>query len=108
MHASQMVSLKSVLKVFIKFTGKHLCRSHFFQKIADGRLVKLLKRCSCTGIFCEFCKNFNTFFTEHLLATAFNDVLSNYVGNVVYCQTFLFLSIFDRSFVRASFRDLVL
>ena len=35
----QRCSIKiGVLKNFAKFTGKHLCQSLFFNKVADGRL----------------------------------------------------------------------
>ena len=43
---------KGVLKTFPKFTGKHLCQSFFFNKVAGLEISK------------------NTFFTEHLCATA--------------------------------------
>ena len=47
---------KDILKNFTKFTGKHLCQSLFFNKVADIRPFS-----------CGFCKIFrNTFFTEHL------------------------------------------
>ena len=49
---------KGVLRNFAKVTGKHLCQSLFFNKVA---LVS----------FCEFCEIFkNTFFTGHNLETA--------------------------------------
>ena len=32
---------KGVLKNFVKFTGKHLCQSLFFNKIAGLKLTKL-------------------------------------------------------------------
>ena len=35
---------KGVLKNFAKFTGKHLCQSLFFNKVAGLRPVTLLKR----------------------------------------------------------------
>ena len=56
---------KGVLRNFAKFTGKHLCHL-FFNKIA------LKKRLWHTHVFsCEFCKlSKNTFFVEHLWATA--------------------------------------
>ena len=48
---------KPALKSFAKFTGKHLCRSLLFSKIAGWRLRH---RC-----LCEFCEVFkNTFFTD--------------------------------------------
>ena len=47
---------KGVLRNFIKFTGKHLCQSLFFNKVAGLRPKD------------NFFKN--TFFTEHLWTTA--------------------------------------
>ena len=47
---------KGVLRNFAKFTGKHLCQSLFFNKVAGQ------KRGSSTGVSCEFCKiSKNTF-----------------------------------------------
>ena len=62
---------KGVLKNFTKFTGKHLCQRLFFNKV-PGQACNFIKKESLTQVFsCEFCKNFkNTFFTEHLRATA--------------------------------------
>ena len=53
---------KGVLGNFTKFTGKHLCQSLFFNKVAET-LAQVFS--------CEFCQiSKNTFFTEHLRATA--------------------------------------
>ena len=54
---------KGVLKNFAKLTGKHLCQSLFFNKVKKETLSQVF---SCE--FCEISKN--TFFTEHLWATA--------------------------------------
>ena len=35
---------KGVLRNFAKFTGKHLCQSLFFNKVADLRSTTLLKK----------------------------------------------------------------
>ena len=35
---------KGVLRNFAKFTGKHLCQSHFFKKVVGLRPATLLKR----------------------------------------------------------------
>ena len=52
---------KDVLKNFVKFRGKHMCRSLFLNKV--------------TGLFyqkCEFCEIFkNSFFTESALASEY-------------------------------------
>ena len=62
---------KVVLRNFTKFTGKHLCQSLFFNKVPGLGLQLYLKRDSGTGVSCEFCEiSKNTFFTEHLWATA--------------------------------------
>ena len=47
-----------LLKNFVRFTGKHLCRSLFFNKVVK-------KKVWCLSVSCElskFCKN--TFYTE--------------------------------------------
>ena len=49
---------KGVLRNFTKFTGKHLCQSLFFNKVAET----LAQVFSCE--FCEISKN--SFFTEQL------------------------------------------
>ena len=56
---------KGVLRDFTKFTGKDLCQSLFFNKVA-GLTLALVFSCE----FCEISKN--TFFTEHLWTTASN------------------------------------
>ena len=71
---------KGVLRNFENFTGKYLCQSFFFHKVADLRPATLLKkrlwhRC----FFSEFCEiSNNTFFTEYLLATASDYFNSNF------------------------------
>ena len=71
---------KGVFKNFAKFTGKHMCQGLLFNKIAAIGFAKS----------CEFCVIFkNTFFTEHLPATAsecfnsFKCSLSKYSKGVV-------------------------
>ena len=65
---------KGVLKNFTKFTGKHLCWKHlrwclFFYKVAG---LNFIKKTPTQVFYCEFCEIFkNTFFTEHLPATAY-------------------------------------
>ena len=55
---------KCLLGNFSKFTGKHLCQSPFFNKVADLRPATLFKKETLAQVFsCEFwgiCKN--TFF----------------------------------------------
>ena len=58
----------SVLTNFVKFTGKGLCQSLFFKKVA----CKFYKKETLAQVFSsEFCKIFkNSFFTEHQRTTA--------------------------------------
>ena len=42
---------KGVLRNVVKFTGKHLCQSLFFNKAADLRCPSSLKQDSGTGVF---------------------------------------------------------
>ena len=58
---------KSVLRNFTKFTGKQLCQSLFFNKVAGLRFATLLKK-RLWHISGEISKNI--FFTEHLWETA--------------------------------------
>ena len=47
---------KCVLKNFTIFTGKHLCQSLFFNKVAGLRLATLLKLTLAQVFSCEFCE----------------------------------------------------
>ena len=60
-----------LLRNFAKFTGKHLCQSLFFNKVA-GWCLNFIKKLTLAQVFSyEFCKTSkNSFFTEHLRATA--------------------------------------
>ena len=52
-----------VLRNFTKFTGKHLCQSLFFNKVAAQTLAQVFS--------CEFCEIFkNILFTENFRVTA--------------------------------------
>ena len=66
----EMFYKKGVLKFFAKLTGKHLCQSLFFNKVA-GLSVQLFEKGTLTKMFfCEFSKiSKNTFFTNDLLET---------------------------------------
>ena len=83
---------KGALRNFIKFTGKHLCQSLFFNKVADLRLATLLKkrlwhRC----FYCEFCEiSKNTFFDKTPLVAA-SDLLSRYLSLRKKLSTFTLL-----------------
>ena len=54
---------KGVLRNFAKFTGKHLCQSLFFNKVA-GTACNFIKKETLAQVFsCQFCEIFNnTFF----------------------------------------------
>ena len=70
-RATGSVPKKIVLKYFAKFTGRHLCRSHFFNKVA-GLQPARLKETPPQVFSCEFCEiSKNTFHTEHLRTIAF-------------------------------------
>ena len=58
-------------KNFTEFTGKHLCQSLCFNKVA-GSTCNLIKKEIVTMMFsCEFCEiSMSAFFTEHLRTTA--------------------------------------
>ena len=64
----QMCSVKLVLKNFTKFTGKHLCQSLFFNKIAALRPATLLKKSPWHRCFPVKVVKFprTSFLTEHI------------------------------------------
>ena len=67
----QRCSVKNgVFRNFTKFAGKKLVPESFFNKVAGLR--QFIKKETLVQVFsCEFCKiSKNTFFTEHLRATA--------------------------------------
>ena len=63
---------KCVLRIFTKFTGKHLCQSLFFNNIIIKFCKNFIKKETLAQVFsCEFCEiSLNIFFTEHLWTTA--------------------------------------
>ena len=65
---------KGVLRNFAKFTGKQLCQSLFFNKVAGLRpeACNFIKKETLAKVFsCDFCKiSKNTFFTECFRTTA--------------------------------------
>ena len=62
---------KGVLRNIAKFTGKHLCQSLFFNKVAVLRSVTIKKETLVQVFSCEFWEiSINTSYTEHLSATA--------------------------------------
>ena len=54
---------KGVLRNFVKLTGKHLCQSLFFNKVADLKYIK--KETLEQLFFCEFCKILRTLFLQN-------------------------------------------
>ena len=62
---------KGVLRNFTKFTGKHLCQSLFFNKVA-GQACNFIKKETLAQAFsCEFCEiSKNTFFHRTPLVAA--------------------------------------
>ena len=62
---------KRFLRNFAKFTGKHLCQSLFFNKVA-GAASNFIKKETLARVFsCKFCEiSKKTLFTEHVSATA--------------------------------------
>ena len=56
------------LKISQKLTGKHLCCSLFFNKLAGSKAFNFIKKETPTQVFSsEYYEIFkNTFFTEHL------------------------------------------
>ena len=72
---------KGVLKNFPKFTGKHLCQSLFFNKVAGLRPATLLKRDSGADVFLWILRNFyEHFFYRTRRMTAY--VYSKWVINL--------------------------
>ena len=57
--------IKGLLRNLAKFTGKHLCQSLFFNKVAD---LAFIKKETLTQVFsCEFCEiSKKSFRTEDL------------------------------------------
>ena len=75
---------KCVLRKIAKFTGKYLCQSLFFKKVAGLR--SLLKKETTAQVFsCEFCKiSKNIFFAEHTWANASETYKERNVVNFSY------------------------
>ena len=71
-------SVVGALENFAKFTGKHLCQSLFFNKVA-GAACNFIKKETLAQMFsCEFCEIFkNTFFKRTPLVAAFNSFILN-------------------------------
>ena len=75
--------LKNVFKNFAKFTGKHMCRSLYFDKVD--------KKDTPTQVFyCEFCETFNKIsFTEHLRVTDSIFAFHLFVSIILYSRKYV-------------------
>ena len=73
-RSQEVFCKKGVYRNFAKCTGKHLCQSFFFNKVAglSPESCNFIKKETLTKVFsCEFCETSqNTFFTEPLWTTA--------------------------------------
>ena len=81
---------KGVLIIFAKFTGKHLCQSLFFNKVAGVSLQLYSKRDFDTNVFLWILRIFkNTYFKEHLRTT-----VSDRINTSEFLLAFMWLIIF--------------
>ena len=55
---------KGVLGNFAKFTGKHLCQSLFFNKVAGGACNFIKKETLAQVFSCEFCEISKNIFSQ--------------------------------------------
>ena len=55
-HSPEAFCKKGVLKIFANFTGKHLCWSRLFKKVAWLQPASFLRRASRTPILKNICK----------------------------------------------------
>ena len=81
---------KGVPRNFAKFTGKHLCQSLFFNKVAGLRPATLLKKRLWHRCFpVSFVKFLRTpFFTEHLRWLLLKRNGKGYFEQTIYIDTF--------------------
>ena len=71
---------KGIPENFTKFTGKHLCQSLFFNKVAGLRPVTLLnKKTLAQVLFCEFCEFLRTPILQNTSRRLLLDVTLNLV-----------------------------
>ena len=86
---------KGVLRNFTKFTGKHLCQSLFFNKVA-GLAYNFIKKETLAQMFSyEFCEiSKNTFFHKTPLVAA-SKTCQPKVGHIViwFCVTYHYISV---------------
>ena len=77
---------KGVLKIFVKFIGKHLYRSFFYNKVAGCKPVTLLKRDSGTGFIL-----LKRFLVIIIIINYFDDIFRKMLHQIsrfvlVYCK----------------------
>ena len=65
-ESSRYVLLKRIFKISAKFTGKHLCWSLFFNKLAGNFIKKEVFSCEFCGIFKNTCLEETHFFIKRL------------------------------------------
>ena len=99
---------KVVLRNFAKFTGKHLCKNLFFNKVAGLRYATLLEEILWHRCFpVKFAKFLRTpFLTEHLWWLFLGSVLGfkslnfNIVAiKITYSDVFIFCNKFIESYI---------
>ena len=75
---SDVFCKKDVLKNFAKFTGKYLCQTLFFNKVAGGACNFIKKEALAQMFSYEFCEiSKNTFFYRTRLVVAYGMIQSN-------------------------------
>ena len=74
---------RGVLVNFAKFTGKHMCQSVFFNKVAGFRPATLWKRDSGTGVFLWILPHFK----EHLSRTPLVAASESIVISIIFNWT---------------------
>ena len=74
-----MFCKKGVDRNFVKLTGKRLCQSLIFNKVARLRPANFSKKEALAQVFsCEFCEiSKNAYSVEHLWVTASNHTTLN-------------------------------
>ena len=74
-----MFHKKAILKKFVMFKGKHLCRGLFFIKVAGLQASICIEKGASAQMFsCEYREIYkNTYFVEHLrtAASAFLEIV---------------------------------
>ena len=81
---------KGVLRIFAKFTAKHLKQSLFLRKL-QALACSSKKKALAQVLSCEFCDiSKNAFPTEHLQATA-SEVLFQTYESILRCSQLIYL-----------------